>query len=51
MDKDFSAGNFRDGIIPIPMEEAYTFPIHRWRRGVVVTSLGVSAKLLYVGPG
>jgi len=23
----------------------------RWRRGVAVTSLGVSAKLLYVGPG
>jgi len=25
--------------------------MNRWRRGVTVTSLGVSTKLLYVGPG
>jgi len=25
--------------------------LSRWRRGVAVTSLGVSTKLLYVGPG
>jgi len=25
--------------------------LYRWRRGVAVTSLGVSTKLLYVGPG
>ena len=28
-----------------------TYSTHRWRRGVAVTSLGESTKLLYVGPG
>jgi len=27
-------------------------PLHfGWRRGVAITSLGVSTKLLYIGPG
>jgi len=34
----------------LPLEDALHHPI-RWWRVVVVTSLGVSAKLLYVGPG
>jgi len=34
-----------------PMQSVQRVRTTPWQRGVAVTSLGVSAKLLYVGPG
>ena len=38
-------------VMGISILNVVTLLHYRWRRGVAVTSLGVSTKLLYVGPG
>jgi len=38
-------------VMGITILNVVTLLHYRWRRGVAVTSLGISTKLLYVGPG